>query len=330
MQRSCRHACGSGEVAVWAQGSPHPTEAGQEVCMLNGCVGHEFYLLVYCYYRKQLLSREKDVRLRMQLLASPSPSPESQVDDDCSIIHQEGQPPPPCNPISSFNQSTPNSTSGSSNFNQSAPNCSANFNQSTPNTSSSISPPISSFNRSAPSSFNQGAPNTSLPNRLSNQGAQSSFNQGTSNSSSTSNPTCSSLSHSIPQTPVPTSTPSASSTFTPPMALLRPAARLSPIARCVSDSASLFCGPYPHTQEMLKIFTKVFGLQRFRPTQLEASNAAILGRDCFILMPTGGGKSLCYQLPALMCPGVTVVVSPLRSLIQDQVQKLLSLDVRLL
>ena len=95
----------------------------------------------------------------------------------------------------------------------------------------------------------------------------------------------------------------------------------------IPDDANQFCGPYPHSQELMKVFTQVFGLRQFRSNQLEAINAAILGEDCFVLMPTGGGKSLCYQLPALMTPGVTVVVSPLRSLIQDQVQKLCSLEV---
>ena len=95
----------------------------------------------------------------------------------------------------------------------------------------------------------------------------------------------------------------------------------------VQDNAIEFQSTYPHTSTLMNMFRLVFGLRQFRPQQLEAINAAILGEDCFVLMPTGGGKSLCYQLPALVIGGVTIVVSPLRSLIQDQVQKLCSLEV---
>ncbi|KAJ0013881.1 hypothetical protein Pint_19754 [Pistacia integerrima] len=63
----------------------------------------------------------------------------------------------------------------------------------------------------------------------------------------------------------------------------------------------------------------IFGNITFRPLQHQACKASIAKTDCFVLMPTGGGKSLCYQLPATLKPGVTVVISPLLSLIQDQI-----------
>jgi ATP-dependent helicase YprA (DUF1998 family) len=84
---------------------------------------------------------------------------------------------------------------------------------------------------------------------------------------------------------------------------------------------------YPHSDNMLSAFRNLFGLKQFRPQQFESVNAALLSHNVFVLMPTGGGKSLIYQLPAVVSGGVTFVVSPLKSLIIDQVQKLNALGL---
>jgi ATP-dependent DNA helicase RecQ len=79
------------------------------------------------------------------------------------------------------------------------------------------------------------------------------------------------------------------------------------------------------TRELPKIrrtMREVFGLERLRPGQEEVIRSVIAGRDTLAIMPTGAGKSLCYQLPALHLPGTTVIVSPLISLMKDQVDKL--------
>ena len=84
----------------------------------------------------------------------------------------------------------------------------------------------------------------------------------------------------------------------------------------------------PPMQRAQQILTNTFGYDSFRHNQDEIIQELLEGRDALALMPTGGGKSLCYQIPALVRPGVGVVISPLIALMQDQVDALNQLGLR--
>ena len=84
----------------------------------------------------------------------------------------------------------------------------------------------------------------------------------------------------------------------------------------------------PLSRDPLEVLHQVFGYEAFRGAQAEVIDTVVAGGDALVLMPTGGGKSLCYQVPALVRPGTGVVISPLIALMQDQVDALSALGVR--
>lgn len=84
---------------------------------------------------------------------------------------------------------------------------------------------------------------------------------------------------------------------------------------------------YEWSEDVLILLKNVFCIDSFRPKQLGAINSTLSGQHAIVVMPTGAGKSLCYQLPALVKPGLTVVVSPLISLMEDQVRSLTNRNI---
>ncbi|MFJ8129645.1 DNA helicase RecQ [Streptomyces hydrogenans] len=94
-------------------------------------------------------------------------------------------------------------------------------------------------------------------------------------------------------------------------------------------SSDAFSSPSPDgSSDALEVLHRVFGYSSFRGEQQEIIEHVVAGGDALVLMPTGGGKSLCYQIPALVRPGTGVVISPLIALMQDQVDALNALGVR--
>lgn len=97
-----------------------------------------------------------------------------------------------------------------------------------------------------------------------------------------------------------------------------------PVTKCHGLFFGVTIAPpeHPRLADARTVLQESFGFPDFRPGQTQAVESVLAGRDTLVILPTGGGKSLCYQVPALVLPGLTVVISPLISLMKDQVDAL--------
>ena len=112
-----------------------------------------------------------------------------------------------------------------------------------------------------------------------------------------------------------------------PMSSRNPYKKANTQATPKNPLAPIFKTPPPDQAQITSTLQSVFKISTLHPSQKASIDTAILGENQILIMRTGGGKSLCYQLPAVLLPGTTIVVSPLISLMLDQVTKLASLGV---